>query len=869
MRILCLLLFLASLFSTSLAEEPVELDRFEKEILVSGSRDAIQFEVLPNGDLIFCEFWGHVKRYIAETGEVKTLGHIDTYAKGEVGLLGMAVAPDFLESGNLYALYCPAEKQGTMRVSRFPVKGDALQFDHEEILLDWPYDTEHVFHMGGAMCMDDDGLLYIGNGDNCHWNPGLPLDFREGKKSWDALRSAGNSKDHRGKILRIRPVPGKGYEIPDGNLFDDPEKGLPEIFAMGVRNPFRMDFDDTTGTLYFGDVGPNVLPEVGIEPFGYEEINATRHAGNFGWPLFIGPNEPYPIFDFEKNKPIETYKPTAPLNKSPNNTGLKKLPPATPALIWYSTIPSERFPTLGSGGRSIMAGPVYHYDESNPSETKLPKAFDGRLFIYEWMRNWIQTVELDTKGPNIEPFLPDLNLRRPIDMRIGPDGALYFIEYGDIWWENPDSQIVRVVYRRGNRPPRASFSASETAGKAPLTVTLDASGSVDPDGDDLKFTWTLVGQTTPISTDPILKHTFDEPGNHQVGLRVTDSSGASDFDLVDIAVGNARPEVRIENVVHGSFFDWEQEIPYGVVVDDPDSAAVDPNRIAVSGEFRPRRFHTDDLEAAGDPALALMRKSTCFSCHMADTPSAGPPYRAVAEKYAADPKAPDLLSQKIIGGGAGAWGDLPMPPHPQHTVDQAKSMIGWILGLADEEAAIPQAGPSGTWKAPKYKEGRADEGVLILTAEYTDLGAEGTGPLRGEAVAVLHSPKKKAAFYDQNHGMLLVENVEGEKGMLGHFENGDHILFRDLNLTGIEKAKIRAGGISGKPGRLEMRKDGPDGELLASVEVPVTGETEFPEIEVDLSKAADGLLDVCVVARFGKEESGKSIVALNWIEFGR
>ena len=477
--------------------EPYDPARFEKEILVPTSRDAVQMEVLPGGGIVFAEFWGAVKRWDAKSGAVTVLGQVPTFAKGEVGLLGMAVARDFAKSGYVYALFCPEAKQGTMRVSRFTVTHGRMSADSERMLLDWPYDTEHVFHMGGAMFMDGKGDLYIGNGDNCHWNPGLPMDTRPDRKNWDAFRSAANSRDLRGKILRIHPKPDGGYSIPDGNLFADGRDGRPEIYGMGIRNPFRMTVDDTTGTLYFGDVGPNVLPELGVHPDGYDEINATTTAGNFGWPLFVGPNEALPLFDFDAKKEIKRLDPQSPENLSPRNTGIKKLPPAKPALIWYSTVASKEFPTLGSGGRSIMAGPVYHFDAANPSVIKLPEALDGRLFIYEWMRNWIQTVKLGTPGPQIEPFVPAMTLRRPIDMKLGPDGALYLIEYGDKWWENADSRIARIVYRRGNRAPVARITANDTAGMQPLTLTFDALGSTDPDGDALTFSWSIAGVEQP------------------------------------------------------------------------------------------------------------------------------------------------------------------------------------------------------------------------------------------------------------------------------------------------------------------------------------------------------------------------------------
>ena len=99
--------------------------------------------------------------------------------------------------------------------------------DSEKILLSWPYDTEHVFHMGGGLWMDAKSDLYIGTGDNCHWNPGLPVDSRPGRKNWDAQRSAANSRDLRGKILRIHPLANGGYTIPDGNLFPGGQEGAP------------------------------------------------------------------------------------------------------------------------------------------------------------------------------------------------------------------------------------------------------------------------------------------------------------------------------------------------------------------------------------------------------------------------------------------------------------------------------------------------------------------------------------------------------------------------------------------------------------------------------------------------------------------
>ena len=868
---LLLVVFQTSLFSA----DSYDPDRFETEVLVPASNDALQLEVLPNGDVVFIEFWGQVKRWHSDSGKVTTLGRIPTHAKGEVGLLGMAVAKNFLKTGHLYVLFCPAENSSIMRVSRFTAEEDRSLADTEIELLSFPYDTEHVFHMGGAMWMDGQSDLHIGTGDNSHHSPGLPVDMRLDWKNWDSFRSAANTRDYRGKILRIHPEADGSYSIPKDNLFPNGKDGLAEIYAMGIRNPFRISVDDSTGTLYIGDVGPNISAELGIEPAGYDEINATKEACNFGWPSFIGPNEALPVFDFENNTVIELFDPRLPRNYSPRNTGIKNLPPAKPALIWYPTETSKLFPSLGSGGRSIMAGPVYHYDESNPSPTKLPIEFDGRLFIYEWMRNWIKTVNLDNKIPMIESFLPNGNLRRPIDMKLGPDGALYMIEYGDQWWENNDSRLVRLVYRRGNRTPVAKLKSTQTAGKQPLTIIFDANESYDLDGDPMTFTWDAGG--VEAGSGSTFEHTFKQAGTYNVSLKATDSSRASSETSETIQVGNARPRVRFVQPVHGSFFDWGKEIHYQVEVDDEDSETVDESLVAVQGQYLNRRFLNDDEEAFVHPGLALMRESTCFACHLSDAPSAGPSYEKVAAKYANDPTALERLAHKILTGGTGTWGELPMPPHPQHTIDQTRQMVSWVLLLTPEAGIAPKLGASGFWSALQLADEdnrtappepgevtRTDGGVLVLTAEYTDKGALNLSPLRGESSIVLHSRKKKAALYDENVGMEYVDHAYGETGLLGHFEDGDYMIWRDLNLDGISKIKVRAGSLSSHPGRIELRDGSNKGNLLASIQVSPTGEGEFIEIPAKLNQAT-GLTDVCVVGRF--DNPAGQVLGLNWIKF--
>ena len=146
----------------------------------------------------------------------------------------------------------------------------------------------------------------------------------------------------------------------------------------------------------------------------------------------------------------------------------------------------------------------------------------------------------------------------------------------------------------------------------------------------------------------------------------------------------------------------------------------------------------------------------------------------------------------------------------------------------------------------------------MLTAGYTDAGAQGMPPLRGESTIVLHSRRKKAALYDANYGMQYVEQVEGEISIIGHFQNGDAIVFRELNLADVSKVLVRAGGIDGA-GRFELRAGSVKGKLLAAVKVKESGNAEFTELPAKLK--AKGLTDVWVIAKT------KGVLGLNWIEF--
>ncbi len=448
-------------FATSMFLLGANAAGLQKTVLVTDCENPMQFEVLADGRILYAERGGRVKLWSPDTQtssvvwnrEVEVRANSSTPATGgawEAGLLGLAVDPAFDRNHGVYVYYSPRAGH-EFRVSRLALAGTPAELTAEKILLTVPVDLEVCCHYAGGLGFDGSGNLYIATGDNTvgfESDAFAPTDYREGRRLFDSARSAGNANDLRGKILRIHPEPDGTATIPAGNLFPPgTPKTRPEIYVMGCRNPWRFAVDRKTGTLYFGDVGPDApVPLEERGPAGFDEFNRTRQAGNFGWPFLLADNRPYRQYDFATKTSGPAQDPARPLNLSPNNTGPKELPPAQPAWMSYPAGQSSRFPLFGSGGRSAAAGPVYYFDAALKSERKLPGEYDHTLFLYEWMRNWIIAVKLDESGERagMQLFAPGLTFRRPIDLKFGPDGALYVIEFGTGWENNKDARIVRI-----------------------------------------------------------------------------------------------------------------------------------------------------------------------------------------------------------------------------------------------------------------------------------------------------------------------------------------------------------------------------------------------------------------------------------------
>lgn len=423
-------------------------------------KDPMEMAVAKDGRVFWAERSGLVKMYQPKTKTTVQVGQLPVFSGLEDGLLGITLDPKFLKNGFIYLNRSLPEtttdqygKAGLIRVSRFTLVGDKIDLASEKVMLDIPTQREQCCHVGGSLAFDAKGNLYVSVGDNT--NPfesdGFgPFDQRTGRSPWSAEKSASNPNDLRGKINRIHPEPNGTVTIPKGNLFPPGTPNTrPEIYVMGNRNPFRINIDQKNGNLYWGEVGPDAGgPSETRGPAGFDEVNQARQAGFFGWPYFVGDNKAYRLWDFATKTAGDKFDAAKPINNSPFNTGIQNLPAAQPAFIYYPASPSTKFPVVGSGGRTAMAGPVYYFDPKLESPHKLPKEFDHTLFIYEWSRNWIIAVHLDEneKIVKMEKFCEHMSFMRPMDMELGADGCLYIIEYGTNWGNNFDTQIVRIEY---------------------------------------------------------------------------------------------------------------------------------------------------------------------------------------------------------------------------------------------------------------------------------------------------------------------------------------------------------------------------------------------------------------------------------------
>lgn len=812
-------------YSKSLTIAPPDTNRYTYTVLDHGLDEPMEMCILPGGNVLFVERKGAVKLYDARQRQTKTIGRFDVFSGIEDGLLGVALDPHYEKNHWVYFYYAPAGEKWYNKLVRLELHGDTLDMSSEKVLMEVPTQRRYCCHSAGYLFFGPQDLLYLSIGDNTNAEEThgyTPVDERPGRELSDDQASSANSMDLRGKILRIKPEPDGTYSIPEGNLFPkDGSKGRPEIYVMGCRNPYRFSVDMKNAFVYWGDVGPDTkVPSAEGSTLSFDEINQAKKPGFFGWPYFNGNNEAYPLLDYATMKERPGKDPLRPVNNSPHNTGLKELPPAQPAMIWYGDAASPVFPMVGKGGETAMAGPVFYSDQFKNAPYKLSDYYNGKLFIYEWMRHWIMAVTLDSAGNylRMEPFLENIDFAAPTDMKFAPDGSIYMLEYGTNWFsKNSNAKLVRITYSEGNRQPVANIRSSQLYGGAPMTVKLSAAGSMDYDkGDKLTYTWKIGDKQ--LSGEQV-DYTFSQPGVYKVDLTVADDHGGKGTSSVDIKVGNTPPDVRIMTSANRSFYWDNAALDYKVMVTDPEDGTPDSSKIKITFDYLPMGKDFALVLAnngAGNTKFAkghqLFWSLDCKSCHTENTTSIGPSLREVAKRYADNETNVNKLSTKIIAGGSGSWGNRTMSAHPDMSVDDAREIVHYILSLSSVQGTLPMQGVQSF----KAHAGKGNEGGYLLMATYTDKGANNIEPITSRDYLMLRNPRVQAEDFDEGNVNLITITTAGLAYTA--VRNNSYIRFNHLYMDGVKSMQfnVQEQGIGGV---VEIHLDKPDGPLAGKAVV--------------------------------------------------
>ncbi len=612
-------------------EAPPPDEEFQKVTLNDTPGESMDLAVLPDRRVLHTTRSGEVWLNEPDSGQNSLAAEIDVYEHDEEGLQSIAIDPDFDGKSNtwVYLYYSPpldtpvddpatpdvnegdaplvgTEEDfepfdGLIRLSRFELDGDELDMSSEQQIIDVPVDRGVCCHVGGDIVFDDDGNLILATGDdtNPFESDGFaPIDERPDRNpALDAQRTSANTNDLRGKVLRIDVGEDGSYTVPEGNLFEPgTENTRPEVYAMGLRNPFRIEIDPHTDALYVADYSPDANsadPERG--PAGTGKWTTVTEAGNYGWPYCATAELPYVDYDFGSGESGEEFDCTAPVNESPNNTGQTELPPVVQPDVWYSYEESPEFPELGdsgeAGGIAPMAGPSYDFDVRNTrghAPVAWPEYYDGVPLFYEWSRDYTKAFHFDDDAPGtIEDVLPSFTFDNAMDMEFGPDGALYMLEYGDGYFaENEEAQLSRIDYigEGGNHAPKPQVEADTTNGEAPLDVNFSSEGTSDADGDKLFYEWDFDGDGSVDSREQNPSFTYEENGRYLATLTVTDIGGKdrrkSAAADVEVVVGNEAPVVEFVTPSEGDTFSFGDAVAYEVKVSDDQE--VDCSRVTVA-----------------------------------------------------------------------------------------------------------------------------------------------------------------------------------------------------------------------------------------------------------------------------------------------
>lgn len=426
---------LGALTADATLEEPVQFDLHP--VKQNGQVTAI--------DIYFVQRLGGVKRYDGTAKKVSSLGSIPTLGKVDNGLMGLAVHPDFAGNRWIYFWYCPPQLVGQnrqLKLTRITVTPDyKLDMASEKVLIQILASKSDAYHSGGPMQFDREGNLWVTVGNN---SPDLNLETMNVLSNTDSTQSAewgpSNTASLRGGILRIRPdSSAKGYTVPKGNFgehwaaefakqgkaaladqYRNPAKVLPEVYVKGNRSNYSLALHPRKLWLAWGEVNYSNQND---------EFNLVTQPVFAGFPYFHANNAP----TGSHGKSV-----SAPTNDSPFNSGVSELPPAVPG-------------TINNLVNTAITGPLYAFDTSLQSDTKFPPQMGETWITFGWASGLLHIHNLDGQGKVLKTtradngLLINLKLRKPLQAKYGPEGALYMLNY-DGSYNSINPSVTRVDY---------------------------------------------------------------------------------------------------------------------------------------------------------------------------------------------------------------------------------------------------------------------------------------------------------------------------------------------------------------------------------------------------------------------------------------
>jgi len=429
---------------------------FTKTKVAAGFDSSVDFTFLPDGRILVAEKGGMIK--VIKNGSIlpTPLITLPVNSDGERGLLGIVPDPNFSSNNFIYAYYinnAPLE----IHVSRLTVSGDTA--GSETVLLKSEQPIALV-HQSGTLRFGPDGKLWISVGNN------------------EDVTNPQNLSNIHGKILRIN----KDGTIPTDNPFYGNPSAKKEIWAYGLRNPFRFNFLPD-GRPIIGDVGDAA----------WEEINIGVKGGNFG---YRGQNTDGPC------------------------TGCPYINPA----YYYSH---------AGNTASVTGGFMY-------TGNQFPANYQNSYFFADFEDGYIKRLNFDNGNITTDEMFDD-SAERVVELLPGPDGAMYYLTIFEPGFA--PGALYKISYDQNNSTPTAQIASDKTSGNPPLIVNFSSNGSSDPENTPLSYIWNFGDGSTSDQANP--QHTFNTRGVYNVTLEVSDSHLKSEPKTLKIAVGQSAPVVNI------------------------------------------------------------------------------------------------------------------------------------------------------------------------------------------------------------------------------------------------------------------------------------------------------------------------------------